>query len=161
MIESSHEVIETLNLQIKRLSQDIDNDINSDPTLKKNSELLKSIKGIGPVVSRQMVSLFATKQFNNAKQVAAYLGLIPRLNESGTLKGKVTLTKKGPAMLRAKLYMAAIVATNHNPDFIVLKRRLIARGKSKMAALCAAMRKLVQVCFGMIKHQSEYVPQVT
>ena len=161
VIESSHQMIKTLNAEIEDLSQDIDDDINNDPTLKKNSQLLKSIKGIGPVVSRQMVSLFAAKRFRNAKQVAAYLGLIPKLNESGTLKGKVTLTKKGPATLRAKLYMAAIVATNHNPEFIGLKRRLIARGKSNMAAICAAMRKLVQVCFGVVKHQSEYVPQVT
>ena len=161
VMKSSNEMIDTLTVQIQRLSQDIDDDINNDPTLKKNAQLLKSIKGIGPVVSRQMVSLFATKRFRSAKQVAAYLGLIPRLNESGTLKGKVTLTKKGPSMLRAKLYMAAIVATNHNPEFITLKQRLMARGKSKMAALCAAMRKLVQVCFGVIKHQTEYVPQVT
>jgi transposase len=83
------------------------------------------------------------------------------LNESGTLKGKVTLTKKGPSSLRAKLYMAAVVATTHNPEFKALKQRLTARGKSKMAVICAAMRKLVQVCFGVVKHQSEYVPQVT
>ena len=52
--------------------------------------------------------------------------------------------------------MAAIVAKQHNP---VLKQhydRLIARGKCKMSALCAVMRRLVQICFGVIKHQKAF-----
>jgi transposase len=161
VIDSSKQMIEVLKQQINALSQDIDDDIDKDPTLKKDRELLHSIKGVGEVVSRHMLSLFSAKHFKNAKQVAAYLGLIPKLNESGKQKGKTTLSKKGPSDLRAKLYMAAVVATTHNPEFKALKQRLIARGKSKMVAICAAMRKLVQVCFGVIKHQSEYAPQIT
>jgi len=62
--------------------------------------------------------------------------------------------------LRAVLYMAAIVATKYNPDIKRQYERLLKAGKAKMQALGAAMRKLVQICFGVLKHQCEYRPQV-
>jgi len=148
-----------LEAEIKRLQEDIDNHINHYPKLKRNRQLLESIKGIGPVMSRELVYLFASKCFVNAKQVAAYLGLIPKLKESGKFKGRTMLSKAGSARIRAKLYMAAVCASTHNPDIKAQKMRLLKAGKVKMQALGAAMRKLIQICFGVIKHQTEYQPQ--
>ncbi len=159
--QSLKDMISTLEAEIKRLQDDIDDQINKHPVLKRNRELLESIKGIGPVMSRELVYLFASKTFNNAKQVAAYIGLIPKIKESGTLKGRTTLSKVGNARIRAKLYMAAVCASTHNPDIKAQKIRLLKAGKVKMQALGAAMRKLIQICFGVIKHQTEYQPQVT
>jgi len=65
----------------------------------------------------------------------------------------------GDGKVRAKLYMAAIVATRHNPDIKQQYERLLKNRKSKMSALGAAMRKLVQICFGVLKHQTRYQPQ--
>ena len=65
-------------------------------------------------------------------------------------------TKAGPARVRAVLYMAAVVATKCNPRVKALYERLLARGKSKMSALGAAMRKLVHLCFGVLKTQQPY-----
>ncbi|EGG92796.1 Il-IS_3, transposase [gamma proteobacterium IMCC1989] len=107
-----------------------------------------------------MVYLFAAKSFVNAKQVAAYLGLIPRLNESGVFKGRTTLSKSGPSRVRAKLYLASVSASTHNHEIKAQRDRLLKAGKTKMQALCAAMRKLVQICFGVIKNQTEYQFQV-
>jgi transposase len=56
--------------------------------------------------------------------------------------------------------MAAIVAAQYNPDVNALYQRLLAKGKSKMSALGACMRKLIHICFGVLKHQTEYSPQV-
>jgi len=56
--------------------------------------------------------------------------------------------------------MAAIVAIQYNPDIKQQYERLLKNGKAKMAALGAAMRKLVQICFGVLKHQVPYQPQV-
>ncbi len=158
--ESINSMIGTLTEQIKDLQKDIDDHINRYPQLKRNRALLESIKGIGPVMSRELVCLFASKQFKNAKQVAAYLGLVPKLKESGKLKGRTTLSKTGSATIRAKLYMAAVSASHHNPDIRAQRTRLLMAGKLKMEALGAAMRKLVQICFGVIKHQCKYQPQV-
>ena len=161
VLQSLSDMIAVLETEIKKLKQDIDEHINRYDDLKKNRALLESIRGIGPVMSRELVYLFAAKSFKNARQVAAYLGLIPKLNESGKLKGRTTLSKAGPTRLRAKLYMAAVVASMHNPDIKAQKDRLLKTGKTKMEALGAAMRKLVQICFGVVKHQSEYQPQIT
>jgi len=158
--QSIKEMIETLTAEIQRLQQDIDDHIDRFPELKCNRELLESVKGIGPVMSRELVYLFASKRFKSARQAAAYLGLIPRLNESGKRKGRTTLSKMGSARIRAKLYMAAVSAATHNPDIKAQKVRLLKAGKAKMQAIGAAMRKLIQICFGVIKHQSEYQPQL-
>ncbi len=158
--QSLMDMIDVLKTEIKGLQKEIDNHINQHPQLKKNRELLESIKGIGPVMSRELVYLFASKTFTHAKQVAAYLGLIPKLRESGKYKGRTTLSKTGSARIRAKLYMAAVCASTHNLDIKAQKARLLKSGKVKMQALGAAMRKLIQICFGVIKHQTEYQPRV-
>lgn len=159
VLSSLDKIITALEVEIDKLTSDIDNHIDQHPQMKKNRKLLESIKGIGSVMSREMVYLLATKKFSTAKQVAAYLGVIPRLQESGKWKGHTTLSKLGPARVRAKLYMAAISASTYNPDIKRQKDRLLEAGKTPMQALGAAMRKLVQICFGVIKHQSEYQPQ--
>ncbi len=146
--------------EIVGLKQEIDDHIERHPILKNNRQLLKSIKGIGDVMARELVYLFAAKHFKTAKQVAAYVGLIPKLKESGKFKGHTTLSKKGPSRLRAKLYMAAVSACQHNPDIKAQRKRLLKAGKTKMQALGAAMRKLIQICFGVVKNQTEYQPQV-
>jgi len=77
--------------------------------------------------------------------------------QSGTsLVGRARLSKAGPARVRAVLYMAAVVAIRHNPHVKSLYDRLLARGKTKMSALGAAMRKLVHLCFGVIKTRKPY-----
>jgi len=65
------------------------------------------------------VYLFAAKKFTKAKQVAAYIGLIPKLNESGKLKGRTSLSKTGPSRVRAKLFMAAVTACKHTQTFLL------------------------------------------
>ena len=160
VVQSLKEMIETLKDEIARLQEDIDNHINRYPELKKNRELLESIKGIGPVMAREMVYLLASRNFTHAKQVAAYLGIVPQQKESGKFKGQTRLSKNGSSRIRAKLYMAAVSASTHNPDIKAQRDRLLAAGKTKMQALGAAMRKLVQICFGVIKHQNKYQPQV-
>lgn len=160
VVQSIEDMIRVLKEEIARLEQDIDNHIERHPQLRKNRALLSSIKGIGPVVSRELVSLFACKHFKNARQVSAFIGLIPKLRESGKMKGHTMLSKTGPARIRKKLYMAAVVASRHNRDIQAQRDRLRKQNKNNMQALGAAMRKLVQICFGVIKHQTEYQPQV-
>ena len=160
VLESSEEVINHLEEQIEKLTQKIDKHIDSNDDLKKDRALLQTIKGVGPVMSRELTYLFAAKKFKTARQVAAFLGVIPKLITSGKFKGKSALSKVGPSRVRAKLYMAAVSASQHNPDIKHQRAKLIRNGKSKMEALCAAMRKLVQICFGVVNSQSEYEPQV-
>ncbi len=160
VIESLNTMIQHLEHELNRLNDEIDDHIDGHPELKKDQELLLSIPGIGRVTSRLMLSVIRGKQFKNAGECAAFLGVIPKIQESGIFRGRSALSKKGNPMIRAKLYMAAIVATQHNPTIKAMALRLIGNGKNKMQALGAAMRKLVHICFGVLKNQQKYIPQI-
>lgn len=159
--ESIEMVRAQLEAEKERLESLIDDHIDNYPDLKKDRKLLESIPAIGPVMARQMVAVLRSRSFTRASQCAAFLGLIPIENRSGTsVYSPPRLSKRGDARIRGKLYMAAVVATRHNPDIRVQYQRLLKNGKSKMSALGAAMRKLVQICFGVLKHQTPYQPQL-
>jgi len=161
VIGSMQTVIAQLSAEKERIRKLIDDHIDQHPQLKLDRKYLESIPSVGPVVSRYMVALFRSRNFTSAKQYSAFIGLNPVTYESGSsVRGRSRLSKTGNAKIRAKLYMAAIVAIKHNPDIKQQYERLLRKGKTKMAALCAAMRKLVQICFGVLKHQTQYQSQV-
>lgn len=154
-------VLEQLNLESKRLEQLIKQHIDKHPNLKRDQQLLNTIPGIGSVVSRYMISVIGSRSFTSASQCAAFLGLVPVEHESGSsVRARPRLSKAGNSVVRAKLYMAAVVSIRHNPDISRQYQRLLANGKSKMSALGAAMRKLVHICFGVLKHQKPYQAQL-
>lgn len=155
--ESINASIAFLSEQLKKLQQQIDDHIDQNPELKKDLGLLKSIPAIGQQTASRMLAIMHTHQFDCAEQLAAYLGLVPIERQSGSsVHGRSRLSKTGPASIRAVLYMAALVAIKHNRHIKESYQRLLAKGKSKMAALGAAMRKLVHLCFGVIKNQTLY-----
>lgn len=158
VLQSLKDMITVLEQEIRYLQRDIDDHIDRYPPLRNNRKLLESITGVGPVVSREMTYLFSSKHFKSARQAANFVGVIPRIQESGTFVGCSRMSKEGPARLRAKLYMAAIVAKQHNPLIRQHYERLLANGKNKMQAIGAAMRKLVHLCFGVVKNQQTFQP---
>ncbi|EAX7229851.1 IS110 family transposase, partial [Salmonella enterica] len=90
--------------------------------------------------------------FKSASQVAAYLGLTPVEKTSGSsVRGRPHMSKTGPSGVRAKLYVAALTASRWNKQAKAIYERLVAKGKAKKAALGAVMRKLVHLCFGVLK----------
>lgn len=95
--------------------------------------------------------------FEKASQAAAFVGLVPIHRQSGSsVLGKSRLSKAGSPKIRSGLYMAAIVATRYNPHIKELSERLLAKGKTKMVAIAAAMRKLIHLCYGVLKNQQPY-----
>lgn len=143
--------------QLADLQQDIDRHIDKHSNLKDDMALLQSIPAVGPQVGGNLLSVMHSHDFGSAEQLAAYLGLVPIERQSGSsVLGRAKLSKAGPARIRAVLYMAAIVATRYNPHVKAVYNRLLARGKSKMSALGAAMRKLVHLCFGVLKTRQPY-----
>lgn len=156
-IEAMKNQLET---EERRLESLISDHLDNHPGLKKDRELLESIPGVGPVIAQQMVAVIRSRPFLNARQCAAFLGLVPIERQSGTsVYSPPRLSKHGDSRIRAKLYMAAVTAIRHNPDIRVQYQRLVKNGKSKMSAIGAAMRKLVHICFGVLKHQALYKPQ--
>jgi transposase len=157
--ESIAQSIAFLQTELKRLERMINEHIDSDPDLRNKKDLLETIPGVGPRVSSHMTALFAGRTFERAEQLAAYLGLVPVQWESGSsVRGRPHMSKAGPAHLRKVLYMPAVVARRCNPHIKALNDRLLAKGKSKMAAIGAAMRKLAHLCFGVIHSGKPYDP---
>ena len=143
--------------QLEQIQHDIDDHISKHPSLKNDMKLLQSIPGVGPQVGGNMLSVLSSRHFGSAEQVAAYLGLVPVERLSGSsVRGRAKLSKAGPARIRAVLYMAAVAAKRCNPHVKAVYERMLARGKCKMSALGAAMRKLVHLCFGVLKTQQPY-----
>lgn len=157
VINSIGNMLSALSAEKQRLSQLIDAHIDNDPTLKNDAELLKSIPGVEEVLSRYMAMTYRSRDFQSASQMAAYLGVVPVAHESGSsVRGRPRMSKSGSGVIRAKLYMPAVVAMQHNKQARELYQRLLKNGKLKMAAIGAVMRKMVHVCFGVLKHQQSY-----
>ncbi len=161
ILESIDTVLGTLRAERARLARDIDDHIDGHPELAQDPDLLESIPGIGAKVSQRLMATLHSRVFDSARQAAAFAGLVPVPYESGTsVRARPRLSKAGAPTLRRQLYMAAVVSVRHNPDIAAQYQRLLARGKSKMSALGAAMRKLVHIAYGVLKHQQPYRQQI-
>lgn len=141
-----------LDEQIAQLAQQINAHIDRHPDLKQDKELLTSIPGIGDVCAATFIAEIPDiSRFDRAGQIAAFAGLTPGQNQSGTSLSGSHLVKWGNAHSRAVFYMPALSAHLWNPVIAALRERLLARGKSKMTVVVAVMRKLIHLCFGVLK----------
>ena len=157
VIESINTVGKTLQKQIKSVENLIGQTIANNDELVKNASLLKSINGVGNKTIYCVLSkLGDPKQFQSAKQFAAYMGINPEHKQSGTSLNKSSISKMGDRGLRKMLYMPTLSAIQCNPLIKEFYQRLVANGKPKKLAVCAAMRKLVFIIFGVLKHETEF-----
>jgi len=154
---SLDDAIPFLKQELAQLQQDIDQHSDHPLDLKADLALLTSIPAVGPQVGCHWLALRQGHAFVSAEPLAASVGLVPVERQAGTsLVGRARLSKAGPARVRAVLSMAAVVAIRHTPHLKSRYDHLLARGKTKMSALGAAMRKLVHLCFGVIKTRKPY-----
>lgn len=149
-------VVAFLDRQIAEIESEIDHHIDQTPSLKRDYELLKSIKGVGEVTARQLL-LVALRRFGSARQAVAFLGLAPKPHQSGTsVRSRAWLCKTGSSRLRTALYFPAIAAGRFDPVFKAFRERLEGRGKRGLVVVAALMRKLVSVAFGVLKSGVPY-----
>ncbi|MCL2656735.1 MAG: IS110 family transposase [Betaproteobacteria bacterium] len=156
--QSLRDCIDFLERQLAQLEKDIDDHIDQHPDLKQDLALLQSVPAVGPQVGSHLLCVMRSSAFRTAEQLAAYLGVVPVERQSGTsVRGRAHLSKAGSARIRALLYMSALVGIRYNRHVKALYERLLAKGKSKIAALGAAMRKIVHLCFGVLKNRTPYM----
>ena len=151
-----------LDAQITALKQRIETHIDSHPALKDKRDLLSTIKGIGDATAARLLG-DNIQSFSSAKALAAYAGLSPRLDQSGTsVHRQARLSKTGSGSLRRALYWPAITAMRFNPIIRSLCQRLRERGKPEMVIIAAAMRKLLCLALGVLKSgvpfEADYAP---
>jgi transposase len=134
--------------------------IDADEYLRQRFELLISIKGIGEISALRILGeLCLLPEDMKAAQWVAHAGLDPAPRESGTsVKSPRHISRQGNAQLRAALYMPALVAVRFNAPVKAYYQHLIKKGKKKLVALVAVMRKLLHCIWGMFRHQQVFDP---
>jgi transposase len=159
VVASLRQLVAHLEVEITRTEQQIDDHVDRHPDLKQQCHLLQSIPGIGKrTATRLLAEIEDISQYKSARQVAAYAGLTPRNNRSGTIRGQTRLSKIGNARVRKALFLPALVAKQHNPIVRSFCQRLARHGKNKMQLIGAAMRKLVHIAFGVLKSGKVFDP---
>jgi transposase len=157
---SIQRLIKLLQTEVQTLLKQIQHSLENDPTLRRQSQLLCSIPGVAWLsAARVLAELPSPQQLRHARRAAALAGLHPRRHESGSsVRRSSRLSKQGRRPLRAALYMPALVARRRNPLLKAFADRLAAKGKSKKAVICAVMRKLLHIIFGILKHEKPFNP---
>jgi transposase len=145
--------------ELARLDEDLDDLIQQSSAWRAREELLQSVPGIGPVMSRTVLAELPELGLLNRKQIAALVGVAPFTRDSGRLRGHRTIWG-GRAPVRQVLYMAALVATRWNPVIRLFYQRLRPAGKALKVALVAAMRKLLTILNAMVHHGTPWRPVV-
>jgi len=137
------------------IDEALDSAIEKHPVWQKISRLLKSVPGVGPVVTRTLIAGLPELGKLSRRRIASLVGVAPINRDSGMMKGKRT-TWGGRADIRSVLYMAALVASKSNPVIRPYYQGLIARGKLPKVALTACMRKLLVMLNAMVRDNQSW-----
>lgn len=155
----------SIDRMIRNLKKEIDNvqrlikdHIDDHPDLKQQSDLLQTIPGIGEKTARLLLGEIEFRSFTSARALAAHAGVTPRQFQSGKSLNWTRLSKLGSGRIRKALYFPAISALRHNAVIKTFARRLSENGKAPMQIVCAAMRKLLHIAFGVIKNNCPFDP---
>jgi transposase len=160
VVDALQQHIAFLDQQIEDLKDRIQGHINQHPDLKRDRDLLDSIKGIGTLTAAKLLAeIRDSRAFDSPGQLVAYAGLNPRQRLSGSsIRGQTHISKIGNAALRKALFFPAIAAKRFNPVMRDLALRLEAAGKSPMVIVVAVMRKLLHLAYGILKSGLPFDP---
>ena len=136
--------IEWLESLIREIEDELDGTIRSSPAWREKDDLLRSVPGVGPVLSSVLLSQLPELGRLNRKEIAALVGVAPLNRDSGLMRGRRSIWG-GRTSVRRVLYMATLVATRCNRTVRSFYQRLIANGKAPKLALTACMHKLLVV----------------
>jgi transposase len=151
------QAIDLYKKQRERIEKQLSKYLAKDVKLQQTVERLQTVPGIGETTANTLVLELPELGQLNRQQIARLAGVAPTNRDSGTLRGKRT-TGGGRASVRNALFMATLVATRWNPKIRDFYQRLIKRGKPKMTALIAALRKLLTIINVMVKNQTDWNP---
>lgn len=159
---SIQSVIAHLDQQIEDIDRQITRDVDDDPTLREQRELLASIPGFGDRTATMFLAHFGgVLRFAQTRQAVAYAGLDTRKHESGSsVNAKPRISKMGHSQIRRALYMPAITAMCRTAWGKAFSNRLLAAGKPKKLILGALMRKMVAIAYGVLKSRTPFNPAI-
>ncbi len=148
--KSIREVLETLKKQLKSIDSQLASLLAADQRNQRTIEILRSVKGVGPVTISTLIAELPELGALNRGEVAKLVGVAPINRDSGTKSGK-RFIGGGRGQVRRVLYMAALVALRHNPTIKTFYQHLKAKGKASKLAIVACMRKLLTILNLLVK----------
>ncbi len=148
--ESLLVLIDAVQAQLKKITHQIEGIIDATPALKKKREILKTIPGVGNIVAFELLILLPELGTVCRRKIASLAGVAPRANDSGRFSGYRS-TGHGRQGIKPILFLAAMAARNSHSPLKAFYESLIARGKKKMVALTALMRKILVIANAKLK----------
>jgi transposase len=157
---SLHTLLATIEQELKELEVRIKEHLAAHAKLQSDVSLLTSVVGISLVTAVKLLAeMPELEAYERAKAAAADAGLCATHYSSGTsVRRRSRLSKVGKASVRAALYFPAMTALRCSPEVKAFAQRLAAKGKPKKLILGAIMRKLLHICYGVLKHRTPYDP---
>jgi transposase len=143
-------MIKTLTDQIGQITKQIEGLIRSDPAYLARAQALKTVPGIGDITAQDLLALMPELGTLTRRQAASLAGVAPRANESGTFQG-YRHTGRGRESIKPTLFLSAMAARKSKSDLKTFYENLIKRGKKKMVALTALMRKIIVIANAKLK----------
>lgn len=141
--------------RLQYLETEIDQVIESSEVWRVRDALLRSVPGVGPVVSATLLADLPELGRLNSKEIAALAGLAPFNRDSGTQRG-VRMTRGGRSEVRRVLFLGTMAAVRFNPVLKQFYQRLLSRGKAKKVALIASARKLLVMLNAIVRAQTSW-----
>lgn len=151
------EHIAWLRRQLKHTNSDIDGQIRQSPLWRDRVELMTSVKGVGAVTAATLLADLPELGSLDRRKISALGGVCPYNRDSGSWRGR-RMIWGGRSTVRAALYMAALVASRHNPVIKAFYQRLLSAGKPKKLALTACMRKLLTILNAIVRSGRPWDP---
>ena len=139
-----------LDKRIEQIDDDMGKRLRTSAVWRAKDDLLQSIPGVGPVMSRTMLGLCPELGVLNRREIAKLVGLAPLANDSGKYRGRRRIWG-GRADIRRVLYMATQSAIRHNPTITAFAARLKAAGKLPKVVIVACMHKMLVIMNTMVK----------
>lgn len=137
------------------IANELEGLISEDEQLSKKQKLLQTIQGVGKEVSTLLVTDLPELGKLSREAISCLIGVAPRTQDSGKKQGYRSISQ-GRFEVRRLLYMAALVASQHNPRMKAIYTKLLAKGKKKKVALVAIMRKMIIMMNAMIKNETSW-----
>ena len=141
--------------RIAALEAEIAAMIAATPALAQDEALLRSAPGVGPVLAHRILAYLPELGSLSRRAAAALAGLAPQACDSGMMRGR-RMIWGGRAEATRTLYLAAFIASRHDPALRTFRRRLQDAGKPVKVALVAVARKLLTILNAMLKSRTTY-----
>ena len=147
-------LINLLSNEINMITNEIDGMIEQDLLMKEKKKILKTIPGIGNIIANELLILLPELGQLSRREIASLVGVAPISRDSGKLKG-YRRTNHGRGGIKPMLFLAAMAARNSKSHLKDFYESLIGRGKNKMVALTALMRKIIIIANARLKNVLE------